>query len=331
MASITMKFRRTRRLFVFVCMFFLTVLLKLYTVTILPPISSEQHIEEDLSEDGITAFFHKDLKHTNAFLIQPKLNCNQQYPTNIVVTVISKAANFIERETIRRTWGSVDMQNRYNFSLYFILGTEENVNNDMEGFLNGDIVQADIKESFYHLTEKTIAAFKWVTLFCHKAKFFFKTDDDVFFDLEFLKEIQNNEISLNDDVVIGDCVFNGLPEREGRPKYELSSFDYPFRNFPPYCGGPGYMLTVITAQKLYNKMLVTRSIKFEDVYVGIVAYRLGLSLKHVKYFVHYMEEEKEKQLFYVTCSRVTHRLEPDHIQRLWDNLGTVRRNREDCI
>ncbi|XP_060072693.1 UDP-GalNAc:beta-1,3-N-acetylgalactosaminyltransferase 1-like [Ylistrum balloti] len=265
------------------------------------------------------------------------MNCKQQVPKSVIITVISKVSNVVQRETIRRTWGNLQMQAKYNFSLYFLLGTEENFDLKDEIILNGDIIQADIMEDYYHLTEKSIEAFKWITLFCHKADYFFKTDDDVFFDLEFLREVQNDGDYLMDDVILGHCVFKGMPSRVEGTKYEITKDEYPFRFYPPYCGGPGYLMTLNTARKIYSEMLTTRNFKYEDVYLGIVIYRLGLKLKHIDCFVYLKNEKKEKELeknseqyCNVRCSRVIHGLKPGDIQHYWDTLGTERRNRKNC-
>ncbi|XP_033751394.1 beta-1,3-galactosyltransferase 5-like [Pecten maximus] len=279
----------------------------------------------------VWSFVRADLEISKPFLFQPTLNCIHQSPKSIVITVISKASNSLQRETIRQTWGSRHMQKKYNFSLYFLLGTEKKVILDNEINLKGDIIQADIAESYFHLTEKTVEAFKWMTLFCHKADYFFKTDDDVFFDLEFLKEIQADGNYLPDDVILGHCVFNVGPSRGNTTKHDVSYEEYPFQEYPPYCGGPGYMMTLKTARKVYRKMLTTQVFKFEDVYLGIVISKLGLRVKDVKYFVHLMNKENRNQSFFVRCSRVIHNLTPDFVQLLWDEIGSMKRFRDDCV
>ncbi|OWF43053.1 Beta-1,3-galactosyltransferase 5 [Mizuhopecten yessoensis] len=128
----------------------------------------------------LSTFFHQEIQFSKPFLIQPNLNCNQLSNAGTVIIVISKASNSLQRLTIRRTWGQLEMQKKYSFRLFFLLGTEENINLDNEINLNGDIVQTDITESYYHLTEKTVNAFKWMTFFCHNASF------------EFLREIVND-------------------------------------------------------------------------------------------------------------------------------------------
>ncbi|XP_069102865.1 beta-1,3-galactosyltransferase 5-like isoform X2 [Argopecten irradians] len=275
-------------------------------------------------------FPDSDVDISKPFLMQPQLDCTGQSPKSTIITVISKASNMIQRDTIRQTWGSAEMQLEYNFTLYFLLGTEKGADIAKELRIHGDVIQADIVENYFHLTAKTVEAFKWMKLFCHKADYFLKIDDDVFFDLEFLKEVQGNKTYIPDEVILGDCVFNVLPDRSSS-KYGVSFDEYPFRQYPPYCGGPGYMMTLQTARAIYNKMLTTRMFKFEDVYIGIVASKLGFSVKGVKYFVHLFDKKKGNQDFLIRCSRVTHHLTPEDILFYWDEVRNSKRFREDCV
>lgn len=60
--------------------------------------------------------------------------------------------------------------------------------------LFGDIVVADMKDSYKNLTLKVLYMLEWTSTHCSNARFFMKTDDDVFLNvplvLDFISKIQ---------------------------------------------------------------------------------------------------------------------------------------------
>ncbi|OWF49964.1 UDP-GalNAc:beta-1,3-N-acetylgalactosaminyltransferase 1 [Mizuhopecten yessoensis] len=287
---------------------------------------------ETLTRPGLRSFMQQGERIGIPFLIQPKLKCNQESERSTVITVLSKASNLPQREVIRQTWGCSKMQIKYNFRLYFVIGTVTNVNSlNIEVFLYGDIIQVDIQESYYNIVEKTIAAFKWVTELCFEPRFFFKMDDDVYFDLAFLKVIQNNDTYLSDDVIHGTCVYGVPPYRylgTGRDKFKVSVDEYPFNTYPPYCGGPGYFMTSHTAKNMYLMMKTKRSFKFEDVYVGMVACLSQISVETIDHFVYEkLNDTRLLQTVKIKGFRVVHGLTLEDVQYLWDSRHLEYNNR----
>eukprot|EP00069_Balaena_mysticetus_P011564 bmy_01348T0 len=99
-----------------------------------------------------------------------------------------------------------------------------------EHLLYGNIIQ-DFLDTYNNLTLKTIMAFKWVTEFCPNARYITKRDTDVFIN--------------------------------------TGNLGYPFKVFPPYCSGLGYIISRNLVPRIYEMMSHVKPIKFEDVYVGI--------------------------------------------------------------
>lgn len=69
----------------------------------------------------------------------------------------------------------------------------------MEGFqkeidLYGDIIIANFKDTYRNLTLKALYMVEWTSRYCSNARFFMKTDDDVFLNvplvLDFIAKIQ---------------------------------------------------------------------------------------------------------------------------------------------
>ncbi|XP_033753677.1 UDP-GalNAc:beta-1,3-N-acetylgalactosaminyltransferase 1-like [Pecten maximus] len=286
--------------------------------------------EEKLTLTGLLDFTHQnEIIRPKPFIAVPHRKRNEYSVRSIVVMVLSKASNILQREVIRKTWGNPRSQMEYNFSVYFLLGREDSVNVKDD---NGDIVQVDVIENYLNLTDKTVAAFNWVVQFCHRASYFFKVDDDVFLELDIFNEIQNNADYLPDDVILGSCSQMSLPCRKSG-KWQVSYEEYPFVRYPPFCNGPGYVMTYKTTRRIHEEMKKTRIFKFEDVYVGMVAYRLGLSVKNMKKFVYnsnvYIYDWLLSDLF-SRCHTITHYATPDIVQKLWEQRETIGRNKTDC-
>lgn len=59
--------------------------------------------------------------------------------------------------------------------------------------LFGDIIIADMKDSYKNLTLKVLYMVEWASTYCSNARFFMKTDDDVFLNvplvLDFIAKI----------------------------------------------------------------------------------------------------------------------------------------------
>ncbi|XP_033764212.1 beta-1,3-galactosyltransferase 1-like [Pecten maximus] len=269
-----------------------------------------------------------------SFLIHPQQKCFKECVNDTVILVLSKASHRLRRRDIRQTWGNLEMQKKYNLCLNFLVGIDENVSLSIENDDYGDIIQVDIEESYYNLTDKTIAAFRWMAQFCSEARFFFKVDDDVFVNIANLQAIQlkYNKL-LDDEHILGACSHFDLPWRTAS-KWHVSFEQYPFETYPPFCFGPGYLMTSHTACRIYEEMLHTTIFKLEDVYVGMVAYRIGIHVHNVENFLRDFRLNPLTgwiwKHFYMQCTVVLHYVTPAQIQELWNERHEHRCNIEQC-
>ncbi|XP_021356270.1 UDP-GalNAc:beta-1,3-N-acetylgalactosaminyltransferase 1-like [Mizuhopecten yessoensis] len=320
--SATLRSKRVRRAF-------LTCLLVSVVVVVLN--RTILHDSDTLSVSDVSRLTELPEKQiSKGILIHPKIKCSERCLQKTAILVISKASNTVQQETVRQTWGHPRMQSKYNFCLFFLLGKENNVDVNKISSANGDILQVNVTENYYSLTNKVMEGFNWVTHFCYEARFFFKTDDDVFFDLEFLKEIEKDNTYLSDDVLLGTCK-RRTPVSRVVSKYHATYDEYPFEFYPPYCGGPGYFMTLNTARKIYGGMLYTKTFKLEDAYLGMVINRLGIPVKHVDNFIYALDNiDGYMQYFKIRCSRITHGLSASNIQQLWNQRSSIGIDNNDC-
>ncbi|XP_060086202.1 beta-1,3-galactosyltransferase 5-like [Ylistrum balloti] len=267
------------------------------------------------------------------FLTHPKRRCLQDCVNGTIIMVLSKSSHIMQRRNIRKTWGNLETQIKYNLCVKFLVGYERSVTLRTEIDEFGDTIQVDILESYYNLTKKTIAAFQWVTQFCNETRFFFKVDDDAFVNIAKLNKIQQKYNLLLEDRILGACTQYNLPWRE-ESKWKVSYEEYPFETYPPFCFGPGYLMTSSTARKLHQEMYRTRLFKLEDVYIGMVAYRLGIIVQDVDHFIYdFASHPLLNQIFidfYMQCSVIIHYVSKEHIEQLWNERRKLQCNVGQC-
>ena len=223
--------------------------------------------------------------------------CDKTTQPFLVTVVHSSPKNFLKREVIRKTWGSLKTVNGFNVITVFIVGLVNDSTVDRllhkEYLTHRDLVFAKFVDSYQNLTYKHLTTYKWVLRFCNKTKFIMKSDDDSFIDifraLKVLSETFYSELhNQNPRNIIACSLFpeGTPPKREG--KWSLSLKQYPYRTYPAYCSGVAYFLTPDVAFDLLEAAHKIKPVlPIDDVFVtGIVASYLNilhfpLNLKYV--------------------------------------------------
>ncbi|NWI42956.1 B3GL1 acetylgalactosaminyltransferase, partial [Picathartes gymnocephalus] len=208
------------------------------------------------------------------FTLRGRPECADIQPF-LVILVASSPRDVKARQAIRATWGSRDSWWGQRVLTLFLLGRDaqreggvESLSVEDESILYGDIIRQDFLDTYDNLTLKTIMAFQWLSQFCSNARFFMKTDADVFVNtpnlVKFLLQLNFSENLFTGYPFIDNFAYRGF-DRTRSISYE----EYPFRLYPPYCSGLGYILDGKLALRTYELMGHVRPVKFEDVYVGI--------------------------------------------------------------
>jgi len=145
----------------------------------------------------------------------------------------------------------------------------------------GDIVQQFFQDAYFNNTLKLMMGFQWAVEYCANAQFVAFFDDDYFVNInnvvKMLKSIKPTEFS---NTVIGYVWNNAMPFRLKDSKWYISLQEYPYRFFPPYVTAGSFFLPMMTAERLYVAMQYTQIIRFDDVFLGIVAWKLKTRLLH---------------------------------------------------
>ena len=140
-------------------------------------------------------------RHDFFYLLNPALEvCDSN--VYLLVYVHSSVENYQRRSIIRETWAS-----RVIFPhlrLVFMLGKSSNqilmqsVAYEFE--LYRDIVQEDFIDSYKNLTYKGVMALKWASIYCSRAKYILKSDDDVIINtftlIKHLEHLERYQINL---------------------------------------------------------------------------------------------------------------------------------------
>ncbi|XP_019482719.1 PREDICTED: UDP-GalNAc:beta-1,3-N-acetylgalactosaminyltransferase 1 isoform X2 [Hipposideros armiger] len=208
------------------------------------------------------------------FTLREHSNCSHQNPF-LVILVTSHPSDVKARQAIRVTWGEKKSWWGYEVLTFFLLGQQGEREDKVlalsledEHLLYGDIIRQDFLDTYNNLTLKTIMAFRWVTEFCPNAKYIMKTDTDVFINtgnlVKYLLNLNHSEKFFTGYPLIDNYSYRGFYQ-----KTHISYQEYPFKVFPPYCSGLGYIMSRDLVPKIYEMMSHVKPIKFEDVYVGI--------------------------------------------------------------
>ncbi|KAM9038713.1 UDP-GalNAc:beta-1,3-N-acetylgalactosaminyltransferase 1 [Sarcophilus harrisii] len=218
---------------------------------------------------------YKPMNHSEfTFTLRERETCSERSPF-LVILVTSRSADVEARQAIRITWGAKKSWWGQEVLTYFLLGQQTEPEENLlalsvqdESILYGDIIRQDFIDSYNNLTLKTIMAFRWVTEFCPTAQYVMKADSDVFINPgNLVKYLLTHNQSEN--FYTGYPLIENFSNREFFKKTYISYQEYPFRMFPPYCSGLGYVLSGDLVSRVYGMMAHVRPFRFEDVYVGI--------------------------------------------------------------
>ncbi|KAL1513995.1 hypothetical protein ABEB36_003326 [Hypothenemus hampei] len=215
--------------------------------------------------------------------ILPKNFC--QKSNFLVIFCISRASAFEARHIIRNTWGRSNNVNKWNVSLYFLIGQTTNLRKQQkiieEAQQFDDIIQENFLDTYNNLTIKSAMMLKSFTQHCHSTSYLLKIDDDMHLNLPILMDtlkIRNETHNL----LMGSAICNSTPLRNSQCKWYAGPLDYfTEMEYPDYVAGGSYCMSADAAGKLLNVALTIPIFYIEDIYfTGLCAQKLGLKLTH---------------------------------------------------
>ncbi|XP_072144167.1 beta-1,3-galactosyltransferase 1-like [Dermacentor andersoni] len=142
----------------------------------------------------------------------------------------------------------------------------------------GDIIQADFRDTYRNLTLKSVFLLKWAFMYCSRAQFLLKTDDDVFVNVDnlvrFLLALRNGKRRTG-PFVVSHMRRNTTAERGLAHKNYLPQSVFANDNLPLYGSGTAYVMSCDAVRPLFTEALVTPFLYVEDVFItGLVAQKV---------------------------------------------------------
>lgn len=197
-----------------------------------------------------------------------------------VILVSSPRASFMERQLIRKTWGSIDKYRGWRIHTVFLMGqseyclvpgnngTRENeIINEELGLMKeyekyGDLVVGAFADTFKNETYKHLMGYKYVLESCPDADLIIKTNDNMFVDITKIIDTRETELrthsydknpqSLSD---IFCHLYQDGPTRCrdcANKKWFSTREEWPEDKYPLYCIGNDYAISREWLEKIYS-------------------------------------------------------------------------------
>jgi Galactosyltransferase len=148
-----------------------------------------------------------------------------------------------------------------------------------------------------NLTLKAVAASRWIAVYCKRANYIMKADDDVFVNVfTLMRYIYHLFASGSRSRLIHGYVWkHSYVERVG--KWAVPFTDRSATFYPDYCAGLAYITTGDVARALYRMSLRIRFFWIEDVYMtGDLVTALGGQVNLTDISMSYHEPLEAQQL-----------------------------------
>ncbi|GFQ92811.1 beta-1,3-galactosyltransferase brn [Trichonephila clavata] len=123
------------------------------------------------------------------------------------------------------------------------------------------------------------------------------------------------EFNAIDDRLFAGYVFFSSPKRYKLSKWYVSLKEYPYSKYPPYVTAGAYVLSYNALVDLYYTSMYTQNFKFDDVYLGIVAKKCGISPLHNENFYFWRKPYSKESYSKVIASHGFD--DPVELAKIW--------------
>ena len=224
--------------------------------------------------------------------------------TLMVITVFCLRMDYVRRQTIRQTWGSLSFQSEdenmkrllSRTQLLFLVARDVEKEYDLMPEQNryGDILEYNFTDSYQHLTLKSLAALHYVHERYNKVLYWLKVDSDTFVNLPTLIKVL--EVTIQRDlhrVIIGH-ITNKYAAVYRHGKWAVDVKTFPLSFYPIYVNGPCYLVTSDVIPDLIEQADKLEWIPTEDAFItGILAKIVGVN--HMNFPGRMLTREKETE------------------------------------
>ncbi|GFY78403.1 beta-1,3-galactosyltransferase brn [Trichonephila inaurata madagascariensis] len=131
----------------------------------------------------------------------------------------------------------------------------------------------------------------------------------------------NPFLNTFDDRLFAGYVFFSSPKRYRFSKWYVSLKEYPFSKYPPYVTAGAYILSYNALKDLYYTSMYTQNFKFDDVYLGIVAKKCGISPLHNEHFYFWRKPYSKESYSEVIASHGFD--DPVELAKIWEEQKSL--------
>ena len=204
-----------------------------------------------------------------------KTPCTRKY---FLLILVSSAPENVERRSfIRQTWGP-NTNKAVDWKTYFLLGqSRDPTQSDLlktEDSIYGDIIRADYYEHYWNQSLKIQMAFEWAARYCNFS-YLLKADDDVLVNTIDLVNVLQRLSTPKQGLFMGKLHHNVKASRDG--KFSVSYQEYNHTHYPDFCSGAGFVMSYDVVESLVPLFDVIKPYRLDDVYVGMLANRSGVT------------------------------------------------------
>lgn len=301
--------------------FFTTI--KPVETTTKPVVTTTKPVVKSTPDAGVRQDVCTDcFVHNFTYVIQNTAICSQSpnVTIDLFMVILTIHGDRAQRDNIRATWASTSKNNTGNVRYAFLLGKIDDekkmlaTQNESAEF--GDLIMEDFRDSYANLTYKTVMGMKWASLYCARARFFMKTDDDMWVNVPEMIKMLNKREAVLQKVVGGSCHLAAGPIRDQRSKWYASFKSYPHKTYPGFCSGTGYVTSMALTKKLYEVSPNVPFFHLEDVYIALCIRKLGLTLLALPGFHNYRTALNPCEM---RSSKIltSHEVPTDFLRKVW--------------
>ncbi|CAH2106787.1 unnamed protein product [Euphydryas editha] len=264
---------------------------------------------------------------------------------DLFIVVKTARSNFEKRNGIRQTYGQENSIPGRIIRVLFFIGSDdlnspvqERLDREMAEFK--DIIQMDFHDSYFNNTIKTMMSFRWLYEHCSNADYYLFTDDDMYISVKNLLDYVNDDaftrlnvagdrgdkdsVILDNDtekIILAGYVFNSSPQRFRSSKWHVTLDEYPYDRWPPYVTAGAYVVSNRCMRIMYVGSLFVKHFRFDDIYLGIVAKKVGLEPKHCPKFYFYKKKYSVDSYRDVIASHGYD--DPEELIRVWNEQNAL--------
>uniref|UniRef100_A0A0R3S040 Hexosyltransferase n=1 Tax=Elaeophora elaphi TaxID=1147741 RepID=A0A0R3S040_9BILA len=282
-------------------------------------INVREQVVLELSGRPATYLYENDWAYFEPFHI-PACNINQKMDKFLLIVVKSSPLHF--SATIRVTWGSVFNHSEFTIKTIFVIGresfSEKNEQLQKEIKLHNDILIGDYIDSYRNNTLKFLSAVQFSFSYCRQQ---YTVPHALFVDDDYLVLVQNliaevKKYDPHDHLYMG-WRFDTRPFRTRFHKHWVSIATYPFNRYPPYISAGAVLLSSQTIREMYYAIQYTRLYSYDDIYAGILAKLLKLTVQHNKNMHFWKTAISMEETETLICA---HGFEGEHLNSVYNKF-----------